>query len=144
MDINGQATQHIFPTYKYAITTGRNLLAAQQAPQHTSEHDTDTANAEHDSSAPNITSPQDNNSNVHALATHHIAAVADAADQQAMQHGAGAINNRGLQRQLGQRFERSSGDQGSAQDAPTAGQMSPEALKLQSEITPGKGSMPMH
>ncbi|KAL3143323.1 hypothetical protein ABBQ38_002160 [Trebouxia sp. C0009 RCD-2024] len=54
-----------------------------------------------------------------------------------MQHGASALGNRGLQRQLGQRFERSSGHQDSAQDMAAKGQMSPEALTLQSEITPG-------
>lgn len=67
--------------------------------------------------------------------------MADAADQQAMQHGAGALGtSRELHRQLGQRFDRPFADRGSAQNKATAGQKSAD----QSEITPGNGLMPNH
>lgn len=132
--IGEQAPQQIPRTDKHTVGTSRHLLAAQ-TPKPTPELDTDTANTDPDLSAPNITLRHSANSSVDARAAPDL--VKDAADQQAMRHGAGALSNRGLQRQLGQRFEKSPGDQGPAKDAAAAGQMPPEALKLQSEITPG-------
>lgn len=122
---------------QYIFNSGRHLL---KATDDASEHDTDLS-----STAPDIKSSHASNSkvpNAQDKPPQVVDIVADAADQQAMQHGSGALGttSRELQRQLGQRFDRPSADHGSAQKVATAGQRSSD----QPEITPGNGLMPHH
>ena len=122
---------------QYTFNTGRRLL---QATDNASEHDTDLS-----SKAPDIKSSHASNSkvpNVQDMPTKDVDLVADAADQQAMQHGTGALGttSRELHRQLGQRFDKPSADRGSAQRVATAGQKPSD----QPEITPGIGLMHNH
>ena len=117
-----------------AMDFGRQLLAAQEVPDHTADHA--TTNTDVASNFPHV--PLGGNSKSHTLASRDEAPVEDASHQQAMQHGTGATDaGRELQRQLGQRFDKSPTDQGAAKEAAAAGQISPQAPELQAEITPG-------
>ena len=126
---------------QYGFNTSRHLLAVEQAPDRTSEHDTATISTDLTSKAPDIKSSHASNSKVQDTPSQGVVSVEDAAHQQAMQHSASALGtSRELHRQLGQRFDKSAGDHGSAQNMPTAQQISPE----QSEITPGNAQKPHH
>ena len=123
---------------EYACNTSRHLLAVKEAPDRTSEHDAATIDTDLTSTAPQINSTHASDSKFRNTPTQDVK---DAADQQAMQHGADAVaTSRELHRQLGQRFDKSPAVHGSAQNTATAGQTPPE----QSEITPGNGQRPHH
>lgn len=137
-DIVKPVSQQEVSSSEYASNTSRQLLAVEQAPDRTSEHDTATINTDVTSTAPHIELSPASDSKVQDTPTQDVVSVEDAAHQQAMQHGAGAQGTRELNRQLGQRFDRSAADHVSAQNEATAGQIPPE----QSEITPGNGQTP--
>lgn len=127
------APQQDLPSSQYAVNTSRHLLAVEQAPDRTSEYDTAT---DLTSTTPHINSRHASDPKMDDMPTQDVYSIDDAADQQALQHGAGALGtNREFHRQLGQRFDKSAADHGSAQNVATSGQIPPE----QSEITPGSG-----
>lgn len=127
-DVISLPSQQAVSDSRDAIGFTRQLL--EEAPDHTADHaaiKTDLTSA-----SPNVTLQETSGSR-----KADEAPVEDASHQQAMQHGAGATDpGRELQRQLGQRFDRSSADQEEAKAA-AAGQISPQAPELQAEITPG-------
>ena len=118
---------------------GRHTLAAEEAPDHSPVLLAAGAQADSALASPKPVLTDDKLlAEGHALPDREEAPVQDASAQQAMQHGAGGTDaGRGLQRQLGQRFDRSSVDQLAAREEAAAGQLSPQAPDLQAEITPG-------
>lgn len=127
INLDKPAAQQDISSSQYTFNTSRHLLTATD---HASEHATDLSST----TAPDIKPSHVSNSNVQDKPPQHVDLVADAADQQALQHGTGALGtSRELHRQLGQRFDRPSADRGSAQNMATAGQKSSD----QPEITPG-------
>ena len=131
--------QHDLSSSQHAFRSSRHLLVDDQIPVRTLEEDRATTNTDLTSTAPIIESSYASSSKVKGTPTQDVVSVEDAAHQQAMQHGAGALgSSRELHRQLGQRFDKSAADRESAQNASTARQTSPE----QSEITPGNAQTP--
>lgn len=134
-------TQQDLSSSQYAFRSSRHLLVDDQIPVRTLEEDRATTNIDLTSTAPIIESSYASSSKVKGTPTQDVVSVEDAAHQQAMQHGAGALgSSRELHRQPGQRFDKSAADRESAQNASTARQTSPE----QSEITPGNAQTPHH
>ncbi len=121
--------------------TSKHLLALDAQ---TTDHQAQAANAEASPSSPDVSLSVGGASESQPV--HDEAPIEDAADQQAMQHGSGALESdtsvstdsgRELHRQLGQRFNASQINTGSINFQESSGQDSPDPSAVQAEITPG-------
>jgi len=110
----------------------------------TTKHKAQAVNAEASPSSPDVSVSVGGASESQPV--HNEAPIEDAADQQAMQHGSGALetdtsvgtdSGRELRRQLGQRFNASQINTDSMNFQASSGQVSPDPSTAQAEITPG-------
>ncbi|KAL0028249.1 hypothetical protein WJX79_004244 [Trebouxia sp. C0005] len=123
------------------LTGGSNkhLLAVEVDDAQTTNHKAQAVDAEASPFSPDVLVSVGGASESQPV--HDEAPIEDAADQQAMQHGSGALETdtsvgtdpgRDLRRQLGQRFNASQINTGSS-----SGELSPDPSAVQAEITPG-------
>jgi len=124
--------------------TNKHLLALEIDDARTTTHRAQAVNAEASPSSPDVSVSVGGASESQPV--HDEAPIEDAADQQAMQHGSGALetdtsvgtdSGRELHRQLGQRFNASQINTGSINFQASSGQVSPDPSAVQAEITPG-------
>lgn len=124
--------------------TSKHLLALEVGDAQTTNHRAQVGDAEASPSSPDVSVSVGGASESQLV--HDEAPIEDAADQQAMQHGSGALETdtsvgtdpgRELHRQLGQRFNASQINTGSINFQASSGQVSPDPSAVQAEITPG-------
>ena len=123
----------------------RKLLDAPDILQQNADKDA-SLKADTDPSAPNVTQATSGITKSSKQPVHDDAPVQDAAHQMAMQHGSGALDNasgeldssRGLQRQLGQRFNETTVQKAVADQEKGKLQSPADANALKPEITPGE------
>jgi len=124
--------------------TNKHLLALAGNDAQSTNHKAQAGNAEASPSSPDVSVSVGGASESQPV--HDEAPIEDAADQQAMQHGSGALetdtsvgtdSGKELRRQLGQRFNASQINTDSMNFQASSGQLSPGPSTAQAEITPG-------
>ncbi len=124
--------------------TNKHLLALAGSDAQSTNHKAQAGNAEASPSSPDVSVSVGGASESQPV--HDEAPIEDAADQQAMQHGSGALetdtsvgtdSGKELRRQLGQRFNASQINTDSMNFQASSGQLSPDPSTAQAEITPG-------
>lgn len=120
---------------------GRHILAIQRTEHQITNQDLSVTGADTNPTSPDLPLSAGKDITSKAQSVQDEAPIEDAAHQQAMQHGSGALDSgRELHRQLGQRFNASQADTAVANAQIAEGKTNADVPAVQAEITPGHGT----